>query len=138
VPRIERREFLRMLEWAALERRIAPAEAARTPFAVVSAFDYLGRRQALLPAPVEVMREGATFLSVQVQPAEGTPFADDRLAAARSAGLAAAPRAAGGERRAEALLPAAWTAGRRRCARPPRRSSRGAPVPAPCLPRCRH
>jgi hypothetical protein len=66
VPRIERREFLRMLDWAALEPpQRAPLEQARTPFAVVSAYDYAGRRQALLLAPPEVLRDGSAVLSVQ-------------------------------------------------------------------------
>jgi hypothetical protein len=77
VPRIERREFLRMLDWAALDPpHRAPLESARTPFAVVSAYDSLGRRQALLLAPVELLREGSAYVSVEVQPVEGSAFAN--------------------------------------------------------------
>jgi len=77
VPRIERREFLRMLEWAGLEPgQRAHLEGARAPFALVSAYDYRGRRQALLVAPADLLREGGAFLSVQVQPAPGSQFVD--------------------------------------------------------------
>ena len=75
MPRIERREFLRLLEWAALEvPHRAPLEAARTPFAVVSAYDYAARRQALLLAPVEMLRE-SVYVVVQSRPVEGSAFA---------------------------------------------------------------
>jgi hypothetical protein len=76
VARIERREFLRLLEWAALEApHRAPLEAARTPFAVVSAYDYAARKQALLLAPVEMLREPSVYVVAQSQPVEGSAFA---------------------------------------------------------------
>jgi hypothetical protein len=50
-------------------------ERARAPFAVVSAFDHAGLRQALLLAPPEMLREGEALLAVQAQAAGDTPFA---------------------------------------------------------------
>lgn len=77
VPRIERREFVRMLEWAGLEpEQQEHLESTRTPFAVLSAYDHLARRLALLVSPVEMLHEGDGFLSVQVQPVAGSQFVD--------------------------------------------------------------
>jgi hypothetical protein len=75
VPRIERRDLLRMLAWAGLEpEQEAHLAGARPPFAVLSAYDYGGRREALLIAPVEMLREGSALLSVQVRAVAGSAF----------------------------------------------------------------
>jgi hypothetical protein len=77
VPRIERREFVRMLEWASLEPdQQAHLQRTRTPFAVLSAYDHAARRLALLVAPVEMLQEGRAFVAVQAQTVPGSQFLD--------------------------------------------------------------
>lgn len=69
LARVDRRDLTRMLEWAGLEpEQQAHIAQARTPYAVISAYDHAGRRQVLLLAPVEMLREGRAYLSVQAQP----------------------------------------------------------------------
>jgi hypothetical protein len=90
-PRIERRDLLRMLAWAGLEpQQEAHLAGARPPFAVLSAYDYAARRQRLLLAPVEVLREGGALLAVQVQAVPGSAFLD--VVGWRRLGEAGAPR----------------------------------------------
>ena len=68
LARVDRRDLTRMLEWAGLEpEQQAHIAQARTPYAVISAYDHAGRRQVLLLAPVEMLREGRAYLSVQAQ-----------------------------------------------------------------------
>ncbi|HET8644356.1 MAG TPA: hypothetical protein VFO85_02630, partial [Vicinamibacteria bacterium] len=75
VPRIDRRDLARMLEWAGLEpEQQAHFARARTPFALMSAYDHAGRRQALLLAPLELLREGGAYLAVEVRAVEGSRF----------------------------------------------------------------
>jgi hypothetical protein len=77
VPRVERREFVRMLEWASLEPdQHAHLQRMRTPFAVLSAYDHAARRLALLVAPVEMLQEGRAFVGVRAQAVPGSQFLD--------------------------------------------------------------
>jgi hypothetical protein len=77
VPRIERREFMRMLEWASLEpEQHAHLQGRRTPFAVLSAYDHAARRLVLLVSPVEMLQEGRAFVSVETRTVPGSQFLD--------------------------------------------------------------
>ena len=76
VPRIERRDFTRLLEWAGLEpAQQAHLAAAATPFAAVAAYDHATRRVVLLLAPPEMLQaEG--FVSVEARTVPDSRFAE--------------------------------------------------------------
>jgi hypothetical protein len=75
--RIDRRDFLRLLELAVLDAdHDAYLQGLRSPFALLSAYDYVGRRQQLVVGPVEMRRQGTACLKLEVSDAPVTDFVE--------------------------------------------------------------
>jgi hypothetical protein len=75
--RIDRRDFLRLLELAVLDAdHDAYLQGLRSPFALLSAYDYVGRRQQLVVGPVEMRRQGTACLKLEVSEARVTDFVE--------------------------------------------------------------
>jgi len=76
VSRIERRDFQRMLDWASLDTvEQAHLAGARTPLAVVAAYDHVSRSVVLLLAAPEMLQADG-FVEADAQPTAGSHFLD--------------------------------------------------------------
>jgi hypothetical protein len=68
VPTIEYGDFLRILDLADLGEDAAAFRDRRPPFAVLSVYDFVGRAQRTVIAPLAVLREKPGFLRLEVRP----------------------------------------------------------------------
>jgi hypothetical protein len=65
--RIERGDFLRLLDVAGLDAdHDAYLRGLRSPFVLLSSYDFVARRQQLIVGPVEILRQGRGFLKLVV------------------------------------------------------------------------
>jgi hypothetical protein len=75
--RIERGNFLRLLDLAGLDAdHDAYLRGLRSPFVLVSTYDFVARRQQLIVGPVEILRQGRAFLKLEVSAAPVANFVE--------------------------------------------------------------
>lgn len=68
LPQKDRREFLQLLEWAALpDEDRAVLEGLRPPFVLLSCYDFVTKRQLVAIAPVELLHQRVGFLRLRVR-----------------------------------------------------------------------
>jgi hypothetical protein len=73
VPTLRRPDFVRLLELAEFNDPV-DLPSRRLPFAVLSAFDHVARRQRALIAAPRLLREEARFVRLRIEPVEGSLF----------------------------------------------------------------
>jgi hypothetical protein len=78
VPSADRGDFLRLLSQAGIEYQTVEEhgylEQLRPPFALLSGYDFVSRRQKVMVAPPALLRERATFVKLWARPAGDSGF----------------------------------------------------------------
>jgi hypothetical protein len=70
MPRLERRQFLRLLDLAMLDAdRDAYLRSLRSPFLLMSAYDFVSRHQQFVVGPIDIVRQDRGFAKLDVQAA---------------------------------------------------------------------